>query len=172
MISPALTYTAFALAVCRVTASPLVAMDPVTVHFGTVRTVFINDRRLENVVSKFQRRLGRECALDSTTQDKEGVIWCKRAGEGYTDFFRQRPVVEPATLKKLKAATREELTGLLGQPVFMDGPLDRDGTVVWKWRICNGKNGKELRALEVAAGFKAGAITNAVFLLICDGQAK
>ena len=145
----------------------LTSVPSLIVHLGLARTVFVKpeagSQSLEITKRKF---LQSDFVLDAKAREKGEAIWCKRvAGESYKDIFRQKDV-SVKKLGSLKKASISELTGLLGEPVFMEGPMDSEGTMLYKWRTFNGERGDRMIALEAAAGFKGGSPTNVLFLLL------
>ncbi len=154
----------------------LVDIKPFEVHFGDAKTVFVENDNARRTLEGNARVLSRgDYLVDATTSDKHGRIWCKRGnGESYGYIFREKRV-SLDTLMNLRSASFLELTNLLGQPVFTEGPTDHNWIGIGCWRTCNGKPGARFMAIEVLAGLKEGPATNAhnvAFLTVRIGHRK
>jgi len=149
------------------------AIEPVKIIFSSVSDVFVKDEAPRRAVDQTKvRYLRRSVVLDGIVESAKGRIWCTRApGGGYNNPFRQNDITIKE-LKSLQSASGPELIVLLGEPVYRAGPLDTNGTVVWKWGVCNGARGDRFQALEIAAGFKSGATNNSLFLIVASGRTE
>lgn len=148
------------------TAAALVPIEPINLRFDRVSLIVTNGEEGLRAGERMKKlRFRRAFLLDSAINDKQGTIWCKRdAGESYKDEFRVANV-SLVKLESLRKPSECELSRLLGEPMFVDGPM-AGVSIVYEWRVCNGKAGNSFSAVHVIAGFNNAAATNAVFVLV------
>ena len=141
-------------------------IEPINLRFDRVSLVVTNgDEGLRAAERMKQSHFRRAFLLDSAVSDKHGTIWCKRVAEdSYKDEFRVADV-SLAKLENLRRPSERELSRLLGEPIFVEGPMAGVFNV-YKWRVCNGKAGNLFSAVQVIAGFNNAAATTALFVLV------
>ena len=120
------------------TAAAPVPIEPINLRFDRVSLVVTNgDEGLRAAERMKQSHFRRAFLLDSAVSDKHGTIWCKRVAEdSYKDEFRVADV-SLAKLENLRRPSERELSRLLGEPIFVEGPMAGVFNV-YKWRVCNG----------------------------------
>ncbi|HEX5399222.1 MAG TPA: hypothetical protein VFY06_09255 [Verrucomicrobiae bacterium] len=154
--------------------SELADINPITIHFQPAKEVFVKTEGIRDAVTNavdicMQKN---EFQLNATIRAGSTMKWCRRVSENsYTDAFTEnKTTIEE--LELLRSASVNVLTNLMGEPPFMEGAVDWRGTVVWQWRICNGKQPEQFRAIEVTIGFNPKNRGDVLFLLIRTGDAK
>jgi hypothetical protein len=151
----------------------LESVTPVKISFHSPKIVFLRDSTAQEAAELTKEQfMPKEFVLNAITSEKGELIWCKKTtNEFYKDVFRQKDISEDVIVK-IGRASESQLTAILGAPVFSEGPIDFCGTTICEWRTYNGKSGDQKVALQVAAGFRSGAGTNAVFLIVCATGGK
>jgi hypothetical protein len=95
----------------------------------------------------------RSFLLDTVGWDSSGRFWCRRVSlDGYTDVFRDGVVDENRLIKTKRLS---DLQKLLGQPSFVVGPMDTEGTVLCQWRSLKHVKGKRFVACQVTCAIRS-----------------
>lgn len=132
------------------------------VSFGETKVLFPNGPREEasSLVDRIQtHHMRNEYLLNARIQLQDRWVWCKQLSEQLmTDPFTvHESWVSTDDLQTLKH--RGSLETLLGSPETGIGPIDYNRTVIWQWRLCNGKSGRSFQAIEVTAALRPTAGT-------------
>lgn len=130
-------------------------ISPIIVRFGPVVEVVKKSAAFDEAITNAKRHFlqTNQFVLDATVSTRKGKLWCKSVTtNSFTSIFRENNF-STNNLNRLRDATVAEMASEWGDPEVMEAVYDSHNTVIWQWRVCNGKAGSAFQATELTVGF-------------------